>query len=115
MAGFAYAAPFRQRPGYRWTAEASVYVAEGARGRGMGKALMAGVVAGCEAGGFRLLVATIVSPGNEASERMCAALGFTRAGRLEGAGWKRGRWLDVVFMQRALGAGKGAPPEGAES
>jgi len=101
--GYAYAAPFRPRAAYRYTAEDSVYVAPDAQGRGVGRALLQAIVAACEARGLRRLTALIGDTGNTASIALHAACGFERAGLLPAVGFKHERWVDAVWMQRALG------------
>ncbi len=110
IAGYAYAGSFRARLGYRFTVENSVYVADGALGRGGGAALLGALIEACEARGFRQMIAVIGEPTNTASIRLHERFGFRHAGTLPGIAWKHGRWLDTVFMQRALGAGNGPPP-----
>jgi L-amino acid N-acyltransferase YncA len=107
--GYAYAGPFRPRPAYRFSVEDSVYVAESARGRGIARLLLAELIARCEGAGARQMVAVIGDSANTASIALHAALGFHPIGRLEHVGWKFGRWLDVVMMQRALGQGAAQP------
>ena len=111
IAGFAYAGPYRPRPAYRSTVEDSVYVDRRHQGRGIGRALLAGVIERCEAQGFRQMIA-VIGDGtrHEASTRLHAACGFRQVGVLQGSGFKQGRWLDTVLMQRALGAGSTTPP-----
>jgi phosphinothricin acetyltransferase len=109
--GLAYAAPFRTRGAYRYTAEDSVYVAPDAMRQGVGRRLLSEVVARCEAMGLRQLFAVIGDSANEGSRGLHAALGFEPAGVAEGLGWKHGRWVDVVFMRRALNGGAGSPPD----
>lgn len=110
--GYAYASAFRPRRAYRFTVEDSIYLAPGARGRGVGKVLLAALVAECERLGFRQMVA-VIGDGerNTASIRLHDKLGFSPAGRLEASGYKQGRWLDTVFMQRALGDGRASQPD----
>lgn len=108
--GFAYAAPFRSRSAYRFTAEDSVYIAPDAVGQGVGKALLSAVIAACEALGVRQLTAVIGDSGNAASIGLHSALGFERTGSSRSVGYKHGRWVDIVFMQKALNGGDGAPP-----
>ena len=103
--GFAFASPFRPRRAYRFCLEDSIYLAADARGRGVGKLLLAELLGRCEARGARQMLAVIGDSANAGSIGVHAALGFTAAGVLKSAGWKFGRWLDVVLMQRALGAG----------
>ena len=113
IAGFAYASPFRPRAAYRYTAEDSVYIRPDVIGRGVGKALVAEVIAACEAMGLRQLVAVIGDSGNAGSIGLHRSLGFVQTGVSRGFGYKFGRWVDVVWMQKALGPGDGAAPEGA--
>lgn len=113
VVGFAYAGRYHARPGYRFTVEDTVYVAPGESGRGHGRALLTRVIADCERLGFRRMIAVIGDSGNAASIRLHAALGFTHAGLLPSVGWKHGRWLDSVLMQRALGVGNSTPPDRA--
>ena len=113
IAGYAYAGSFRARLGYRFTVENSVYVAGGMQGRGVGAALLGALIEACEARGFRQMIAVIGEPTNTASIRLHERFGFRHAGTLPGIAWKHGRWLDTVFMQRALGAGNGLPPPDA--
>jgi len=111
LMGFAYASPFRPRSAYRFAAEDSVYIAPEAIGRGVGRALLSAVVARCEAMGLRQIVAVIGDSGNAASIGLHTALGFQRTGELAAVGHKHGRWVDVVFMQKALNGGDAAPPD----
>lgn len=108
--GYAYAAPFRDRPAYRYSLEDSVYVAPAAVGRGVGTALLTALVARCGELGYRQMIAVIGDSANAASIGLHAKLGFEMAGRLTGAGFKFGRWVDSVYMRRPLGPGDGAPP-----
>jgi L-amino acid N-acyltransferase YncA len=103
--GFAYLGPYRTRPAYRFTVEDSVYVAPGAHGRGVGRALLSRLIALAEAGNLRQMVAIIGDSANRASIGLHGALGFQRMGVLRSVGFKHGRWVDSVVMQRALGAG----------
>jgi phosphinothricin acetyltransferase len=107
--GYAYAQPFRPRQAYRHTLEDSIYLHPDATGRGWGKALLAELMAQAERAGGRQMVAVIGDSANLASIRLHAALGFAHTGQLRASGWKHGRWLDTVFMQRALGWGDDAP------
>jgi phosphinothricin acetyltransferase len=110
--GFAYAAPFRPRAAYRYTAEDSVYVAPTQAGRGVGRALVGEVIARCEAMGLRQLVAIIGGSDNEASIGLHRALGFEMKGVMSSVGFKHGRWVDIVWMQKSLGTGSLAGPSG---
>ena len=109
--GFAYAGPFRPRPGYRFIAEDSVYVAPDAQGRGVGRALLERVLAACEALGLRQVVAVIGDSGNSASIALHKALGFDHQGIGRSFGYKHGRWLDIVWMQKSMNGGDTRPPD----
>ena len=112
--GFAYASLFRPRTAYRYTVEDSVYIRDDARKRGVGSALLAPLVQRCEALGARQLVAVIGDSANTGSIALHAKHGFRQAGTVEGAGFKFGRWVDIVLMQRALNGGaSGVPADGA--
>ena len=108
--GYAYAGPYRDRPAYRFLVEDSIYVREGCQGRGIGAALIHRLIGESEAQGFRQMVAVIGDSENTGSIRLHEKAGFVPVGTLHAAGWKAGRWLDAVLMQRALGAGAGEPP-----
>jgi len=115
VAGFAYAGRYRPRPAYASTAEISVYVADWARRRGVGQALLGALVTRCERTDVRQLVAIIGDSTHAASIALHAAAGFRHVGTLENVGYKLGRWLDSVIMQRSIGAGAGAAPAGVSS
>lgn len=110
LLGYAYAGPYRTRSAYRHTVENSVYVAPATARQGVGRALLAALITRCEAAGFRQMVAVIGDSGNAGSIGLHEALGFRCVGTLEAIGWKRGRWVDSVLMQRALGRGADSPP-----
>ncbi|MCU0969949.1 MAG: N-acetyltransferase family protein [Rubrivivax sp.] len=110
VVGYAYANHFRPRRAYRFCVEDSIYLAPSAQGAGVGRLLLAELVARCEALGARQMLAVIGDAANAASIGMHRALGFEHTGVLRAAGWKHGRWLDVVLMQRALGPGAGSAP-----
>lgn len=110
IAGFAYASRYRPRIGYSWCVEDSVYVAAWARGRGVGRALLDALVAACTLRGARQMVAVIGDSENTASIALHRSLGFREVGRLPAIGFKAGRWLDCVLMQRTLGPGCSSPP-----
>lgn len=109
LLGFAYASPFRLRPAYRFTVEDSVYVHPETVREGIGRRLLQAIIERCEAAGRRRLVA-VIGGADERSVAFHRRCGFEEAGRIEGAGWKHGRWLDLVIMQRGLGAGTAEPP-----
>ncbi len=108
--GYAYANHFRPRRAYRFCLEDSIYLAPEARGRGVGRLLLAELVARCEAAGARQMLAVIGDSANAGSIGVHRALGFEHTGLLKASGWKFGRWLDVVLMQRALGTGAATTP-----
>ena len=108
--GFAYAAPFRERSAYRFTVEDSVYVHPDAMGRGIGCHLLGRLVEQCTDLGYRQMVAVIGDSANQRSIRLHEKLGFASTGILTAVGYKFGRWLDVVFMQRGLGEGSTRDP-----
>jgi L-amino acid N-acyltransferase YncA len=108
--GFAYAGRYRPRSAYRFTVEDSVYVAPEATGRGIGRRLLAEVIARAEALGLRQMIAVIGDSANVGSIRLHERLGFERVGLLTAVGWKQERWLDSVLMQRPLGPGRDRAP-----
>ena len=108
--GYAYANHFRPRLAYRFCLEDSIYLAPDAMRRGIGRLLLAELLAQCEARGARQVLAVIGDSANAGSIGVHRALGFEHTGLMKAAGWKFGRWLDVVLMQRALGLGDGCPP-----
>jgi L-amino acid N-acyltransferase YncA len=110
--GFAYAGPFRPRAAYRYTVEDSVYVAPEAQGRGLGLAVLSAVIGACEAFGVRQVVAVIGDSANAGSIGLHTALGFSHAGVGKGFGFKHGRWVDIVWMQKALNGGDATAPSG---
>jgi L-amino acid N-acyltransferase YncA len=115
IAGYAYAAPYRTRPAYRFALEDSVYVDPSAARRGIGRALLAALIEACAVLGYRQMVAVIGDSGNAASIGLHAACGFVHAGILPSVGFKHGRWVDSVLMQRALGPGGAVPPGPSEA
>ena len=114
LAGYAYAGPYRTRPAYRFSIENSVYIAPESIGQGIGRALLSELIARCTTLGYRQMIAVIGDSGNAASIGLHQALGFAHAGTLRSVGFKFGRWIDSVIMQRPLGTGDGdlptAPP-----
>ncbi|MER8922021.1 N-acetyltransferase family protein [Mesorhizobium sp. M0802] len=112
LLGYAYAGAFRPRPAYRFIVEDSVYVAPDAKGQGVGLLLMQALIEACRMAGFRQIVAVIGDGhADSASVRLHEKLGFRHSGRLEGSGYKHGRWLDTVFMQLSLNGGATVPPD----
>jgi len=110
LAGYGYCALYRTRSAYRYSLEDSVYVRPDTVGRGVGRALLAQLILRCEALGYRQLIAVIGDSANAASIGLHASQGFLRAGTLRSVGFKLGRWVDSVIMQRPLGTGDGSPP-----
>jgi len=110
IVGYAYATLYRPRPAYRFTVEDSVYVREGMAGLGIGQRLLETVIQRCTDDGRRQMVAIIGNSENLASMRLHERLGFRTVGVFESVGFKHGRWLDTVIMQRELGeAGHSLP------
>lgn len=108
--GYAYANHFRTRAAYRNTVEDSIYVADHAAGRGVGKALLSALIERCTALGLRQMLAVIGDSGNAGSIGVHRACGFEHTGVMNAVGRKFDRWVDVVIMQRALGPGANTPP-----
>lgn len=102
VAGYAYCTPWRPRPAYRHTVEESVYVAPGAVGAGIGRALLDRLVRDCADAGVRQIIAVVADTGDAASAALHRRCGFVEAGRLSRVGYKHGRWLDTVLLQRSL-------------
>jgi phosphinothricin acetyltransferase len=112
VVGYSYATAYRSRPAYRYTIEDSVYVADGLGGQGIGTALLDALIARCEIGPWRQMLAVVGDSGNEGSIALHRRLGFQPVGTLKAVGFKLGRWVDTVLMQRELGEGRGALPRG---
>jgi phosphinothricin acetyltransferase len=110
IAGYAYAGLFRERPAYRFTVENSIYIAPEMHRRGIGRALLTRLIADTEAAGFRQMIAVIGDSANTGSIAVHRSCGFKDAGVYDAVGFKFGRWLDTVQMQRALGAGSQTVP-----
>ena len=110
IAGYGYCAPYRPRSAYRHALEDSIYIRQDMTGRGVGRRLLEALIQRCEGLGYRQLIAVIGDSANEASIGVHAACGFLRVGTLRSVGFKFGRWVDSVFMQRPLGAGDGSRP-----
>lgn len=110
VVGYAYANYFRPRMAYRFCLEDSIYLAPNQQGKGLGRLLLAELIARCEAAGARQMLAVIGDSENKGSIGVHAALGFEHTGLLKSSGWKFGRWLDVVLMQRQLGLGDRSNP-----
>lgn len=114
VVGYTYAGPFRPRIGYRYTLEDSIYVDGAEVGRGIGRMLLQPLLARCTELGYRQMVAVIGGRETVASIRLHEALGFTHMGVLRSVGFKFGRWVDIVMMQRALGPGDATLPDQGE-
>ncbi len=110
VVGYAYAGPYHPRPAYHWSVEDTVYVAPEFQRQGLGRLLMARLVAEAETRGFRQMIAVIGDSANAASIALHAAAGFRLIGTLQSVGFKRGRWLDTVLMQIRLGRADTTPP-----
>lgn len=111
LAGYCYASSYHARSAYRYTLEDSIYVADGLAGRGIGRRLLAELLRRCDAGPWRQMIAVIGNSGNAGSIGLHRALGFTPIGTLRATGFKFGRWVDSVLMQRPLGPGDQTLPE----
>jgi phosphinothricin acetyltransferase len=110
LAGYAYAGAYHLRPAYRWTVEDSIYVAPTAQRTGVGRALLFRLIVECDLLGYRQMVAVIGDSANTASIELHRQAGFRLVGTLESVGFKFGRWLDSVLMQRPLGEGARTAP-----
>ena len=111
IVGFAYCNWFKPRPAYRFSAEDSIYLAPDAHRRGLGRALLAELAAQAQAAGVRKLIAVIGDSANAGSIGVHRSIGFEQVGVLKSCGWKFERWLDVVLMEKTLGAGNSRPPQ----
>ena len=109
--GFAYCNWFKPRPAYRFSAEDSIYLHPDARGRGLGRLLLGALAEAGQKAGLRKLIAVIGDSANAGSIGVHTALGFTPAGVIKSCGWKFGRWLDIVLMEKTLGEGDRTRPE----
>jgi len=109
VVGYAYAVPFRKRPAYRYTVKHSIYVHHEYLHSGIGRRLLPALIDACAAAGYRQMIGYI-DPSNRASLQLHDAYGFHRVGLLQAVGYKFGRWIDSVLVQRALGPGSDAPP-----
>ncbi len=111
VVGYAYAVPFRKRPAYRYAVKHSIYVHHEHLGRGVGRLLLAALIDACAAAGYRQMIGYI-DAANQASLRLHESFGFRQVGHLPTIGYKFGRWTDSVMVQRSLGLGATAAPEG---
>jgi L-amino acid N-acyltransferase YncA len=110
IAGYCYATPYRPRAAYRNTIEDSIYIDNAFRGHGLGRILLEALIARCETGPWRQMVAVIADGGSGGSLSLHRSLGFELVGTLKAVGFKHGRWLDTTLMQRTLGVGDAAVP-----
>jgi phosphinothricin acetyltransferase len=110
LAGYAYAGLYRTRPAYRFTVEDSIYVDPNGHRRGIGRMLLARLIEEAERRGFRQMIAVIGDSAQTPSIEVHRALGFRMIGNIENVGFKFGRWLDSVLMQRDLGPGATTMP-----
>jgi L-amino acid N-acyltransferase YncA len=110
VAGYAYAGPYRARPGYKWSVEDSVYVAPDMHRKGIGALLLRALIAASTQRGFRQMIAVIGDSAQIASIAVHERAGFNHVGTLRSVGFKNGQWLDTVLMQRALRDGDSTPP-----
>ena len=108
--GYGYCAPYRARSAYRYALEDSIYIKDGHLGKGIGTQLLTELLRICEGLGYRQVIAVIGDSANAGSIALHARLGFVRVGTLRSTGYKLGRWVDSVLMQRPLGPGDGTPP-----
>jgi phosphinothricin acetyltransferase len=111
VVGYCYAGPYRARIGYRFTVEDSIYIDQGEIGRGIGRALLSQVIDRVAEQGYRQMIAVIGGSETLPSIRLHTALGFTQIGVFTGIGFKFGRWIDSVYMQRSLGPGETSLPQ----
>jgi L-amino acid N-acyltransferase YncA len=110
VVGYAYAGPYRDRRAYDWCVEDSIYIAPEFHRKGIGRLLLTRLVTETEALGFRQMLGVIGDSANTASVAVHAAVGFRMIGTFQSVGFKHGRWLDTVLMQRTLGSGDATPP-----
>ncbi|MGD1037740.1 MAG: N-acetyltransferase family protein [Roseiarcus sp.] len=110
IVGYCDATAYHSRPAYSYTLEDSVYVADGLGGRSLGTALLGELIARCQAGPWRQMVAIIGDSANRASIALHRRFGFEHVGTLGAVGFKFGRWVDTPLMRRALGAGERSLP-----
>lgn len=111
--GYAYVGPYRPRPAYRFSVENSIYIADDAQRRGVGRVLLEALIEICTANGYRQMIAVIGDSAQSASIGLHRAFGFHFSGTVHSVGYKHGRWLDSVIMQRALGPGDTTQPDSA--
>lgn len=108
--GFAYGNWFKPRPAYRYSVEDSIYLAAHLHRKGLGRALLAELLARCETVGIRKVMAIVGDSANAGSVGVHRSVGFTPVGTIAACGWKLGAWRDIVIMQKTIGAGDTLPP-----
>lgn len=113
VVGYAYAGPYRPRPAYRFTVENSVYLTPQVHRQGIGSQLLRRLIDECETRNYRQMIAVIGDSSNAGSIGLHTWAGFDMIGTHPNVGFKFGRWLDTVMMQRALGDGASTTPHGA--
>jgi len=111
VVGYAYGNWFKPRAAYRYSVEDSIYMAPESAGKGLGKLLLTELLAQCERAGVRKVMAVIGDSANAGSIGVHKALGFEQVGVVQSCGWKFGRWLDIVLMQKSIGQGDSTPPQ----
>lgn len=111
LLGYAYVSDYRPRPAYWNTVENSIYLRPDAAGMGVGTRLLKALIEACEQRGYRQIIAMIGDSANLASLRLHLGQGFRRIGTLQSVGYKHGRWIDTVCLQRSLGTGDSSPPD----
>jgi phosphinothricin acetyltransferase len=110
VVGYAYAGPYRPRIAYQYTVEDSIYIRPDRIGRGIGSGLLTALIQACEQRGYRQMIAVVGDSASTGSIALHERHGFSRTGTLRSVGYKHGRWLDSVLLQRALSSGDTAPP-----
>ena len=110
IAGYAYAGPYRARPAYKWSVEDSVYVAPDRHRKGIGALLLRALIGASAQRGYRQMIAVIGDSAQLGSIALHERAGFRHIGTLRSVGFKHGKWLDTVLMQRALGEGDSTAP-----
>jgi len=110
VVGYAYAGPYRLRPAYRFTVENSLYLQPEIHRRGIGTSLLQALIAQSEARGYRQMIAVIGDSANLASIGVHRRCGFDLIGTHPDVGFKFGRWVNIVLMQRSLGEGASSLP-----
>ena len=110
--GYAYAGAYRPRAAYRDTVENSIYIHSEFTGRGIGKRLLPALLTECEVRDLRQMIAVVGDSANVPSIQLHERCGFRTVGVFRSIGYKHGRWLDSVVLQKSLGRGDTVPPAG---